>query len=130
MKFYERLEHWAFLLRSKALYFELKYYVKKKQTHIKRLHLNNRGIGKTYNLMKISGKYKIPVVEPTFKMAEQASINFKDLNPIVITPKQLRGVLRGVIYHPIILIDEMQLMNDKDKEEIARYVHIGFGIDN
>ena len=130
MKFYERLEHWAFLLRSKALYFELKYYVKKKQTHIKRLHLNNRRIGKTYNLMKISGKYKIPVVEPTFKMAEQTSIIFKDLNPIIITPKQLRGVLRGVIYHPIILIDEMQLMTDEDKEEIARYIHIGFESDN
>ena len=35
MKFYEQLEHWAFLLRSKALYYELKYYVRKKQTHIK-----------------------------------------------------------------------------------------------
>ena len=80
--------------------------------------------------MKISGKYKIPVVEPTFKVAEQTSINFSDLNPIVITPKQLRSVLRGVIYHPIILIDEMQLMNDEDKEEIARYIHIGFESDN
>lgn len=28
MKFYERLEHWSYLLKSKALYHELKYYVK------------------------------------------------------------------------------------------------------
>lgn len=71
MKFYERLELWSYLLRSKALYHELKYYVKKKQTHIKRLyHFNSRGIGKTYNLMKISGKYKIPVIEPMGNMAD------------------------------------------------------------
>ena len=82
MKFYERLEYWSYLLRSKALYYELKYYVKKKQTHIKRLyHFNSRGIGKTYNLMKISGKYKIPVLFAAGKLAENYAKAAKAVNP-------------------------------------------------
>lgn len=92
MKFYERLEHWSYLLKSKALYHELKYYVKKRQTHIKRLYgFNSRGIGKTYNLMKISGKYKIPVIEPMGSMADYAYKMHLKFNPTVLTPSQLRG---------------------------------------
>ena len=85
MKFYERLEHWSYLLKSKALYHELKYYVKKRQTHIKQLYsFNSRGIGKTYNLMKISGKYKIPVIEPMGSMADYAYKMHLKFNPIVL----------------------------------------------
>lgn len=126
MKFYERLEHWSYLLRSKALYHELKYYIKKKQSHIRRLpRFNCRGIGKTYNLMKISGKYGIPVVEPTEKMVKWASENYKEFEPIVITPNSLRGRIKT---GSIILVDERQLLNENIKSELDKYIQIGFEI--
>lgn len=128
MKFYERLESWSYLLRSKALYHELKYYVKKKQTHIKRLyHFNSRGIGKTYNLMKISGKYKIPVVEPMGSMADYVYKRYLKFNPIVLTPSQLKGRVKP---RTIILVDEKQLLNENAKSELGKYIQIGFETEN
>ena len=128
MKFYERLESWSYLLRSKALYHELKYYVKKKQTHIKRLyHFSSRGIGKTYNLMKISGKYKIPVIEPMESMADYAYKRYLKFNPIVLTPSQLKGRVKP---GTIILVDEKQLLNENAKSELGKYIQIGFETEN
>lgn len=128
MKFYERLESWSYLLRSKALYHELKYYVKKKQTHIKRLyHFNSRGIGKTYNLMKISGKYKIPVIEPMGSMADYVYKRYLKFNPIVLTPSQLKGRVKP---RTIILVDEKQLLNENAKSELGKYIQIGFETEN
>lgn len=124
MKFYERLEHWSYLLRSKALYYEMKYYVKKKQTHIKRLyHFHSRGIGKTYNLMKISGKYKIPVVEPNIILADWVCEYYEKFQPVVITPNQLR---ERVKLGSLILVDERQLFRDNDKEALQKYICVGF----
>lgn len=128
MKFYERLESWSYLLRSKALYHELKYYVKKKQTHIKRLyHFNSKGIGKTYNLMKISGKYKIPVIEPMGSMADYVYKRYLKFNPIVLTPSQLKGRVK---LGTIILVDEKQLLNENAKSELGKYIQIGFETEN
>ena len=128
MKFYERLELWSYLLRSKALYHELKYYVKKKQTHIKRLyHFNSRGIGKTYNLMKISGKYKIPVIELIGSMADYVYKRYLKFNPIVLTPSQLKGRVKP---GTIILVDEKQLLNENAKSELGKYIQIGFETEN
>lgn len=128
MKFYERLEHWSYLLKSKALYHELKYYVKKRQTHIKQLYgFNSRGIGKTYNLMKISGKYKIPVIEPMGSMADYAYKMHLKFNPIVLTPSQLKGRVQP---GTIILVDEKQLLNENAKSELDRYIQVGFETEN
>ena len=128
MKFYERLELWSYLLRSKALYHELKYYVKKKQTHIKRLyHFNSRGIGKTYNLMKISGKYKIPVIELIGSMADYVYKRYLKFNPIVLTPSQLKGRVQP---GTIIFVDEKQLLNENAKSELGKYIQIGFETEN
>lgn len=124
MKFYERLEHWAYLLRSKALYYEIKYYVKKKQTHIKKLHhFNSRGIGKTYNLMKISGKYKIPLIESNIMSAKWACECYRKFQPIVITPIQLE---ERVKHGSLILVDERQLFSNNDKKALQKYICIGF----
>lgn len=41
--------------------------------------------------MKISGKYKIPVIEPMGSMADYAYKMHLKFNPIVLTPSQLRG---------------------------------------
>lgn len=124
MKFYELLEYWAYMLRSKALYHELKYYVKKKQTHIKRLHhFNGRGIGKTYNLMKISGKYKIPVIVPTITMANEDYMRFTKFNPIIFTPEQLRGIIKP---GEVILVDDKDILNESIKAELDKYIQIGF----
>lgn len=124
MKFYERLESWSYLLRSKALYHELKYYVKKKQTHIKRLyHFNSRGIGKAYNLMKISGKYKIPLIESNIMSAKLACECYRKFQPIVITPIQLE---ERVKHGSLILVDERQLFSNNDKKALQKYICIGF----
>lgn len=128
MKFYERLESWSYLLRSKALYHELKYYVKKKQTHIKRLyHFNSRGIGKTYNLMKISGKYKIPVVEPNIHMAKWASESYKKFKPIVVSASDLCGKINA---GSIMLVDNYELLTPEARNELQKCILIGFKIEN
>ena len=124
MKFYERLERWSHLLRSKALYYELKYYIDKKRTHIKRLlYFNNRGIGKTYNLMKLSGKYGIPVIEPNYMECYLLYKTYQKFNPIVISSNCLRGRVEP---GSIVLVDEKQCFDENAKSELENYIQIGF----
>ena len=128
MKFYERLEICAFKLRSKALYHELKYYVDRKTPHIRTFYKwNGRAIGKTYNLMKISGKYRIPVLEPIGMARQLLPRVYKKFNPIVVNSEELR-----VGYKPgsIVLVDERQLLNNRAKEILKDYIQIGFEMEN
>jgi len=59
------LEGFAFILTQKSLYFELKHYIKKKETYFKSLHYYSRGIGKTFTLIKLAKKYKCPIAVST-----------------------------------------------------------------
>ena len=128
MKFYERLENLAFKLRSKALYYELKYYVERKTPHIRTFHRwDGRGIGKTYSLMKISGKYRIPVLEPVGIARQYLPRVYKKFNPIVINSEKLRmGYRPGAI----VLVDERQLLNNRAKEILKDYIQSGFEVEN
>lgn len=127
MEFYRLLARWAYLLKSKSLYHELKYYVKKKQQHIIVYYfINGRGIGKTYNLMKISGKYKIPVVEPNMYMAKLASESYKKFNPIVLSAYDLREINAG----SIVLVDDYELLTSEARNELQKCILIGFKIEN
>ena len=128
MKFYERLEKWAFKMRSNALYHELKYYVERKTPHIRTFHKwDGRGIGRTYSLMKISGKYRIPVLEPIWIARQNLPRLYKKFNPIIVNSEELR-----IGYKPgtIVLVDERQLLNNRVKEILKDYIQIGFETEN
>lgn len=62
LKISEFLEIVSLKLRQKAIYYELKHYIKKRKTYLKPIHYYNRGIGKTYSLVKLSKKYKCPIL--------------------------------------------------------------------
>ena len=128
MKFYERLENWAFKMRSKALYHELKYYVERKTPHIRTFHRwDGRGIGKTYSLMKISGKYRIPVLEPVGIARQYLPRVYKKFNPIIVNSEKLRMRYKQ---GTIVLVDERQLLNNRAKEILKDYIQIGFEMEN
>jgi hypothetical protein len=55
----------AFKFKQKSLYFELKYYIKNKQSYFRRIHYWERGMGKTYSLIKLAHKYRCPIAVPT-----------------------------------------------------------------
>jgi len=76
--------------------------------------------------MKISGKYKIPVIEPMGSMADYAYKMHLKFNPIVLTPSQLKWIVPGTI----ILVDEKQLLNENAKSELDRYIQVGFETEN
>ena len=102
------------------------YFVDKKESHIKRLlKYNGRKIGKTYNLMKISGEYRIPVLVPTLSYRKYCVKNFYGFNPIVVTPSEF-----AIRFKPgtIILVDERQSLDYKTKKMLDHYIQIGFEI--
>lgn len=52
----------AFKIKQKAIYFELKWYVKNKISYLKRIHYWERGMGKTHTLLQLAHKYNCPIV--------------------------------------------------------------------
>ena len=110
------------------MYYELKYYVKKKQQHVKVCHfISERPIDKTYNLMKISGKYKIPVVEPNMDIAKSLSESYKKFNPIVLSASDLCGEINT---GSIVLVEDYEQLTTEAKDELQKYILIGFKIEN
>jgi len=63
---YLKLSKWLwsvmYNLRQKSLYFELKHYIRNRQSYLKRIDGRHRGIGKTYILTKLAQKYKCPIL--------------------------------------------------------------------
>lgn len=63
---YLKLSKWLwsvmFSLRQKSLYYELKHYICKRHSYLKSIDGRNRGIGKTYTLIKLAQKYKCPIL--------------------------------------------------------------------
>jgi hypothetical protein len=62
LKISKFLEKLSFKLRSTALYFELKHYIKSGKSYLKPVYIYQRGIGKTYNLLKLAHKYDCPIL--------------------------------------------------------------------
>jgi len=61
LKISKWLEIIAFKARQKSLYFELKHYIKNNETYFRRVHYWERGMGKTYTLVKLANKFKCPI---------------------------------------------------------------------
>lgn len=51
----------AFKLRQKSLYFELKHYIKNNQSYFRKIRYWERGMGKTYSLVKLAYKFNYPI---------------------------------------------------------------------
>jgi len=95
LKFSEFLENIAFKIRQKALYFELKYYIKNKKTYLKDINRYTRGIGKTYTLIQLAKKNKCPIVVPNHIMADYIKGECKHRNikniELIICNNSMRG---------------------------------------
>lgn len=91
------LETLSFKLRQKALYFELKHYIKQGENYIKPVHSYNRGIGKTYTLIQLAKKYKCPIIvgtrsmEDFIKRLSRDEFNFKVEVFIANNPSRIYG---------------------------------------
>jgi hypothetical protein len=70
LKFSKFLENLAFKIRQRALYFELKYYIKIGSTYIKPVNYYTRGIGKTFTLIQLAKKFKCPIAVPNHGTAK------------------------------------------------------------
>lgn len=68
LKISKLLKKISFILKQKALYFELKHFIRKGDTYIKTVYVQERGIGKTYSLVKLAKKYNCPIITPNMSM--------------------------------------------------------------
>lgn len=105
LKLSKWIENIAFKLRQKALYFELKYYIKNKQTYLKPVHYYMRGIGKTFTLIQLAKKYKCPIATPTSISGDYIKRICKKYNIKSIEIIPCSHELRGKRYEKI-LCDE------------------------
>lgn len=80
LKFSKFLNNIAFKIRQKALYFELKYYIKIGSTYIKPIYYHTRGIGKTFTLIQLAKKYRCPIAIPNYSMGEYIKSECKHRN--------------------------------------------------
>lgn len=64
LKLSKLLETISFKLKSSAIYFELKHYIVNKESYLRHIYYWERGIGKTYNLIKLARKYSLPIFVP------------------------------------------------------------------
>lgn len=55
----------GFKFRQKSLYFELRHYIKNRISYFRKVHYWERGMGKTYSLVKLAKKFKCPIAVPT-----------------------------------------------------------------
>lgn len=56
------LKEKAYKMRSDALFYELEYYFLEKKTYIIYTNSMERGMGKSYNLIKLALKYDLPIM--------------------------------------------------------------------
>ena len=64
LKLSKILKKIAFVLRSKSIYYELKHYIKRNETYIKKIDYFDRRIGKTHSLVKLATQFKCPIIVP------------------------------------------------------------------
>lgn len=138
MKLYQRLEKWAYWLRFRATYHEMKYYLKevmkcKRDSYFKEITRCDRAIGKTCSLVELSVKYNIPIVVQTYAWKNEI-----DINTVLFLPRHLRKRKPIVLvanetlygYHSdILLVDEclsneqMELVK-KASNHIVGYINV------
>lgn len=70
LKISKFLENLAFKIRQKALYFELKHYIKSGEDYLKPVFYCTRSIGKTYTLIQLAYKFKCPIIVSTMSMGK------------------------------------------------------------
>ncbi len=80
LKLSELLEKIAFILKSKSIYYELQHYLKRNQTYIKETSYYERGVGKTYSLVKLAHKFKCPIIVPSQTTGLHIQRMCRDLN--------------------------------------------------
>lgn len=80
LKLSKLLEILAFKFRQKSLYFELKHYIKNNESYFRRIHYWERGIGKTYSLIKLAHKFECPIVVPSQTTGLYIQRMCRDLN--------------------------------------------------
>jgi len=92
------LEKISFKLKSLAIYLELKYYIKNNQNYFMRIHKNDRNIGKTYNLVKLAIKYKLPIFVPNDRseryikdLVRRYFKNKKNKLTIIVASEKIKG---------------------------------------
>lgn len=71
MKLYQKLEYLSYWFRYQATYYEMKYHLKLIQegkigSYLKQLGHYDRNIGKSVALARLSAKYNIPILVPTY----------------------------------------------------------------
>ena len=122
MKIYNVLYKLSYKLKQTGMYYELKSHIKDEH-YTKLLPKHERGIGKTYTLMQLSKKYKLPVLEPN----ENLKSMFKRQYPKawVISPNDIMS--RGIKHNTTLLVDEIQMLpNGCNKYIDDNFKEIGF----
>lgn len=95
LKISKWLEIIAFKTRQKSLYFELKHYIKSNQSYFRKVRYWERGMGKTYSLIKLAHKFKYPIAVANERMAmyiknKCREFKIKDVD-IIVCNNSIRG---------------------------------------
>ena len=121
-----KFKKYLFLFRSKCLQFKFERAIKKAQNgNPQIIHFDmvtGRCMGKTYNLLKLSGKYNIPVVEPFSGSDDYYKKEVEKFNPIIFSRNEVLSSFRGSKYGrpgSLILVDEFQMLDDRVRKFIA-----------
>lgn len=118
-------DYWGIVLRELALYIELHFYVKRKLNFIRYTLPFEKGIGKSYTLLKLAIKHDIPIVVKTQDDKEKLLENQRKY-------MNLKGVPNILVYdqienrYDIILIDEGLTGSDVHKLKVLCNIIIGY----
>lgn len=123
-----KISEWLDLLsiwaKSNSIYFELKYYIKKNKSSY--LHSKNysRGSGKSYNLVKLAIKYKLPIYCNNHSakdyLLRMARCTFNKTIQVIVANEYARGYRFDKA-----LIDEgidFQIINDVIKPKVKTLI--------
>lgn len=107
------------------MYHILRHSIKKKREKIITLSKKyEREIGKTYNLVRLSDEFKIPLVVPTSRSMSYIIKAFPQYRPNLIMKNNLRSMHIG----SLLLIDELQRFDPYVQKYMKRFTRIGFEI--
>ena len=120
-----KFKKYLFLFRSKCLYFKFERAIKKAKRGNPQIiyfdEVTDRGLGKTYNLLKLGGKYNVPVIEP-FHRSVYYRGEVENFNPIIFSRNEVLSSFRGSKYGrpgSLVLVDEFQMLDDRARKFIV-----------
>lgn len=121
-----KFKKYLFLFRSKCLQFKFERAIKKAQKgNPQMIHFDmvtGRCVGKTHNLLKLSGKYDIPVIEPFSGSDTHYKKEVEKFNPIIFSRNEVLSSFRGSKYGrpgSLVLVDEFQMLDDRIRKFIV-----------